>query len=161
MISTYIQSGQRALALPPDLLSKIDLDGDGGCWLWKGYVSPRGYGFAGRHTRAHRMVYETLVGPIPTGLQLDHLCRTRCCVNPDHLEPVTSIENVHRGLVGARMLAKTECPVGHPYAGSNLYVNPAGWRECRACRARRRRAYRTARKAERKGQRTCSQHTGH
>jgi hypothetical protein len=73
----------------------------GFCWLWRGALDGQGYGqlkAPGNTTvRAHRWVYEQLVGPIPDGLQLDHLCRVIICVNPDHLDPVTQAENVRRG----------------------------------------------------------------
>ena len=78
---------------------------------------------------AHRVAYELQVGPIPVGLQLDHLCRVRSCVNPAHLEPVTSAENTRRGL----RAMKTHCPQGHPYAGENLLIRPTGQRRCRTC----------------------------
>lgn len=79
-----------------ELWSLVDKDGPGGCWLWTGSQDGKGYGKTGRG-RIHRIVYEELVGPIPDGLQLDHLCRVRNCVNPAHLEPVTGRENVRRG----------------------------------------------------------------
>lgn len=69
------------------------------CWLWTGYVAAGGYGefhLAGRTRKAHRVAYELLVGPVPEGLDLDHLCRVRRCVNPEHLEPVTRQENLRR-----------------------------------------------------------------
>ena len=69
------------------------------CWEWTG-SNDRGYGMFrldGRTVRAHRWAWETLVGPIPRGLHLDHLCRNPPCVNPDHLEPVTQPENIRRG----------------------------------------------------------------
>lgn len=71
-----------------------------GCWIWLGELNRNGYGrvcVKGKRPVAHRHVYETLVGPIPEGLLLDHLCRVRCCVNPSHLEPVTPKENTLRG----------------------------------------------------------------
>lgn len=74
-----------------------------GCWLWFGATTERGYGVVvanGRSIRAHRISYETAKGQIPEGLVLDHLCRVHCCVNPDHLEAVTQLENVRRGLHG-------------------------------------------------------------
>lgn len=67
----------------------------GGCWMWLGRVGTDGYGRFG-HDPAHRRIYQLFCGPIPSGLQLDHLCRTRLCVNPDHLEPVTASENLKR-----------------------------------------------------------------
>lgn len=75
------------------------LDITGFCWLWRGKLNDKGYGrtsFKGRSTGAHRKAYELLVGPIPEGLTLDHICRIRHCVNPDHLEPVTQAENTQR-----------------------------------------------------------------
>lgn len=83
---------------------------EGGCWLWVGTVD-RGYGLLsvdGKTVRAHRYSYETLVGPIPDGLQIDHLCRNRGCVNPAHLEPVTQVENIRRG--DAAKLAVEDVP---------------------------------------------------
>lgn len=125
--------------LPPRLAGKILRD-DRGCWIWTGARQSRGYGSAAipgtnRTTLAHRAIYELLVGTIPAGLTLDHLCRVKVCVNPDHLEPVSRAENVRRG-PGA-MSKRTHCPQGHPYSGSNLYVHPRGSRECRTCRAMR------------------------
>lgn len=115
-----------------------------GCWLWMGAIAlSRGgkqYGLLhcdGRLQMAHRISYEMEVLPIPSGLVIDHKCRNTLCVNPYHLEPVTSKENTRRGTVAeaARQtqLSKTHCPQGHPFAGDNLYVKPNGRRECRAC----------------------------
>lgn len=117
-----------------------------GCWEWTAYRLPNGYGtfWTGTHkTTAHRAVYEALVGPIPAALELDHLCRNRGCVRPDHLEPVTGKENVRRGVAGlvngGRNRAKTHCPAGHGYSGDNLYTYKDGRRICRTCdRARKR-----------------------
>lgn len=104
------------------------------CIEWPGSRLPDGYaqgrnpGHSGLQY-AHRMVYERLVGKIANGLQLDHLCKNRACVNPTHLEPVTPRENTRRSasFVAAQM-AKTHCPNGHPYD----WVD-AGKRRCRAC----------------------------
>jgi hypothetical protein len=112
-----------------------------GCWLWTGAVNPGGYGhilYGDKTISAHRASYELHVGPIPEGLHIDHLCRVRSCINPDHLEPVTRSENARRGLTVNHLrdkeLAKTHCPSGHPYSGSNLIFHTNGGRLCRACR---------------------------
>lgn len=116
-----------------------------GCWIWTGGCI-KGYGafwYEGRNVRAHRYAYELLVGPIPEGLTLDHLCRNKPCVNPAHLEPVTVGENVLRSEgITALHARKTACPQGHPYDEANTLVKPSGARACRACAreaARRRR----------------------
>lgn len=105
------------------------------CWLFNGYIAKNGYGQAkvgGRVVLTHRAVYEVLVGPIPPGLQLDHLCRNRACYNPAHLEPVTQQENIRRG-AGNQHRGKPLCVHGHPLSGDNLYVAPTGQRRCRQC----------------------------
>lgn len=116
------------------------------CWIWTASLND-GYGrpqINGKHVYAHKYSYEHVFGPVPEGLQLDHLCRDRACVNPYHLEPVTTQENTKRGdqrkFAGCRQKAKTHCPSGHEYAGENLLVC-GGKRYCRACnreKARRR-----------------------
>jgi hypothetical protein len=110
----------------------------GGCWEWAGSHDPQGYGQfrdGGRLWKAHRFSYEWTIGPIPEGLQLDHLCRNRGCCNPDHLEPVTNAENARRGETGFHMRNRTHCKRGHPFTPENTYVIPStGSRSCRACR---------------------------
>lgn len=113
----------------------------GPCWCWLAAENGAGYGIFrldGRNVRAHRWAYEALVGPIPKGLQLDHLCRVRHCVNPAHLEPVTSRQNSERGLPGGRTWRKniTHCPSGHEYSPENTRVY-YGSRVCLACRRER------------------------
>lgn len=112
------------------------------CWLWKGSLSRGGYGYlhkrknwGGRYRLAHRFAYELIVGAIPDGLVLDHLCRVRNCVNPAHLEPVTSWENTLRGKkVGSAANAlKTHCVNGHEFDLLNTY-HTGGQRECKTCR---------------------------
>ena len=134
----------------PSIASRIDATGD--CWEWTGYRDRDGYGTVSyRDTKwlVHRIVWEALVGPIPDGLEVDHLCRNRSCCNPDHLEPVSCKENIRRGVTGKATgllrRAKTHCPHGHPYSGDNLYLRPSGSRECRICNRNSRRASRTRR----------------
>lgn len=106
------------------------------CWLWLGYCS-NGYGQVGRGGqlhKAHRYAYESLVGPIPLGLELDHLCRVRNCVNPAHLEPVTRRENILRGLSRAALFAaRTTCSVGHEFDAIHRRGDDMSRRTCRTC----------------------------
>jgi hypothetical protein len=114
----------------------VDVD-DNGCWNWTGQRKSSGYGkfFAyGKHHNAHRWGYEFLVGPIPEGLQLDHLCRNRACVNPDHLEPVTNGENQIRRYVAARLEGPVFCKSGrHEMTDQNSHTDSRGKTRCRAC----------------------------
>lgn len=107
-----------------------------GCWLWTRAYDGPGYGrllVGGRKTGAHRLSYEAFVGSIGPGLQVDHLCRNRACVNPSHLEVVTSRINTLRGQgPSAQHARKATCRRGHPYSGANLRVW-AGRRYCHAC----------------------------
>lgn len=125
-----------------------------GCWRWVASLSTGGYGQVnsgghnGQPLMAHRVIYEMLAGPIPSGFQLDHLCRNRWCVRPDHLEPVTQDENKRRGEAGQvhkeRMAALTSCKWGHAFDAANTYIgvgqNGNTRRTCRKCKARRERA---------------------
>jgi hypothetical protein len=106
-----------------------------GCWIWWGRCTEDGYGMFGTpYKRAHRVAYEIFKGAIPDGLQIDHLCRVRRCVNPEHLEAVTSKENTLRGETITGLNAqKTHCPQGHPLEGDNLYLYN-GKRSCKECR---------------------------
>jgi hypothetical protein len=120
------------VALPTRLVEKIQV-GDG-CWPWLAHVGPDGYGrfrWQNRQRVAHRVVYELLVGSVPAGLQLDHLCRNRSCVRPDHLEPVTARENVRRSPI--HVANRTHCPQGHPYDEVNTFIRSDGARVCKTC----------------------------
>lgn len=108
--------------------------------------TPNGYSriwVAGAYIYAHRIIYAFHRGPIPEGLQIDHLCRNRACIRIDHLEVVTIGENVRRGAAFV-----THCPAGHPYDEANTYYTPSkGHRVCRACGAAHARKYRRERRA--------------
>jgi hypothetical protein len=118
------------------------------CWLWIGNLGVTGYGYMSYQNvtyRAHRLAYMSANGPIPEGLVLDHLCRTRNCVNPDHLEPVTQLVNVMRGeSFGATMARRTHCVHGHEFNPKNTRVDRIGRRHCRPCEAARMRRKRAA-----------------
>lgn len=108
------------------------------CWIWTGTVLATGYGqlsWDGRLQPAHRVVYQFCGNKIPPDKQLDHLCRKRNCVNPEHLEPVTCRENLLRGkTIASRNSKKKRCIRGHGLVGKNLYITPNGRRQCRGCR---------------------------
>lgn len=129
---------KRAWPLPqpiePRFWRKVNKNGPNGCWQWMAAGDGRGYGSFGigrKGRKAHIVAYEILKGPVPTGLQLDHLCRNRGCVNPDHLEPVTCRENVRRGLSGSAF--RTHCRRGHEFTQENTKLAADGTRICRAC----------------------------
>ncbi len=122
--------------------SKVARRGD--CWEWVAGKNDDGYGsfWSGERTvRAHRWAYEHMVGPIPAGLALDHLCRNRACVNPEHLDPVPPLVNTRRGVPGAYMRERatqiTHCPKGHEYTPDNTTRTRSAqgrWgRRCKAC----------------------------
>lgn len=127
-------------------MDKVDIqDGDDGCWLWTASTNRTGYGEfflkdLGKVT-AHRQSYRHYIGPIPDGKMLDHLCRTRNCVNPRHLEPVSGHENTIRGEgPTADAAAKTECVNGHPLIEENvMWIK--GVRHCKKCNAERTRKW--------------------
>lgn len=142
--------------LPPRFWAKVQPCPMTGCWLWIG-AQRDGYGAYKHHHRmaiAHRVTYSFDRGPVPAGLQLDHLCRVRCCVNPAHLEPVSSRENTLRGEgVAAQHHRATHCKSGHPFDAENTatIVKAGGLvrRKCRACRRRQSQESETRRRARR------------
>lgn len=120
--------------------ARITEDPDTGCWLFdkpnaKGYAN---FTVMSRPVEGHQWCYEFLIGPVPDGLTLDHLCRVRSCVNPWHLDPVPHRVNILRGIGPAAINArKTQCVDGHPFTSDNTYVTPDGRRQCRICIRRR------------------------
>jgi hypothetical protein len=120
------------------------IEPDGICWRWGGPLTQNGYGqvgWKGKYRKVHQVVWELLVGPLPEGLEPDHLCRVRHCCNPDCLEWVTPEENKRR-MRAARGIrnangAKTHCPMLHEYTPENTYRDKKNRRYCRACNRRR------------------------
>ena len=123
---------------------KVDATGD--CWEWTATRDKDGYGkfregsTGSRNVMAHRWAWEALVGPIPSGMEVDHMCYHRCCVNPDHLRIVTQMENIQGRRFSAAQAEslKTECPKGHPYTPENTILRPKRkpgqfGRVCRIC----------------------------
>jgi hypothetical protein len=119
--------------------TKVDMTGD--CWIWTGSTTDYGHGqfYVGQQKfSAYRWLYEQFVGPVPEGLELDHLCRVPACVRPSHLEPVTHRENVLRGVAPTAVnAAKTHCDNGHPFDAENTRLRGNGHRTCRACHRER------------------------
>jgi hypothetical protein len=135
--------------------TKVDHDGPtpqhrpdlGPCWVWTSSLNQSGYGQlyvgGGRHMYlAHKWAWEQEHGPVPDGLELDHLCRHRDCVRPSHLEAVTHAENLRRGTSPSALVAgRDACGRGHPYTPESTYIGARGARYCRVCKRERDRAY--------------------
>lgn len=126
--------------LPPNFWSKVKANATSGCWEWTANTNRGGYGHfindrcqeVAGSVLAHRISWSFLRGPIPSGLQIDHLCRNTGCVNPAHLEPVTAWENARRG-VGPNRPEAPHCVNGHEFTLENTSVTERG-RVCRACK---------------------------
>lgn len=136
----------RGQSLAERVVAKIDWVDPSACWRWTSNKLWNGYGtiyVSGQGPKlAHRVIYEMVIGPIPEGMTLDHLCRVRDCVRPDHLEPVPMRENIRRGTNPcARNMAKTHCIHGHALSGINVFPSDVGkrYRRCRQCHNDRRR----------------------
>ena len=130
--------------LPDDFLSKLTPQGE--CLIWSGTRNNGGYG-SYRRWFAHRFSYEQVYGMIPKGLQIDHLCRQRACVNPLHLEAVTCRENLLRGnTITASQVLRTHCPKNHEYTEANTYVQIGNGRSCKICRLEATRRWRRSKK---------------
>ena len=137
----------KAMPLRTRLLRHAEVDAATGCWLWTAWTDRDGYGriTVGIPRSAHRVAWEEFRGPIPAGLHIDHLCRNRRCINPDHMEPVTPRENTLRGTsIAVVNKVKTHCKSGHVYDEANTYR----WRNRRHCRSCNRAAH--ERRAQRK-----------
>lgn len=137
------------MSIPSQIDGRIDRSGPiptsrpdlGPCWLWIGAIGAGGYALATiaqSPVRVHRLTYEDEHGPVPDGLELDHLCEVKSCVRPSHLEPVTHVENTRRHYLG-----KATCASGHAWTPENTYRRPStGRRECRSCNREKQRTRR-------------------
>ncbi len=123
--------------LPERLRAKITINSSNGCWEWQASLTTNGYGqimVDKRKCYAHRIAYEVFVGEIPSDLEIDHLCCNKRCINPQHLETVTSRENTARHFnnwIDAR--SASHCKRGHEYTAANTLKRPNGGRACRTC----------------------------
>lgn len=133
---------------------KVSGDRPEECWEWLAGKNSKNYGYFwinGKSVQTHQLAYNWLVGPVPDGLELDHLCRNTICCNVNHLEPVLRLENQRRSplTLAGKNIIKTHCPKGHPYAGDNLLITTNGGRACKKCISERATAKYWEKKAKR------------
>lgn len=144
-LEIYVPPPKKILSIKERFLKHADVGEHDECWNWTGNTSVHGYGIScaikGIKTPAHRVSYKIYCGEVPDGLQIDHLCRNRLCVNPMHLEAVTIQENIRRGMaVSSINRRKTHCKYGHPFDEKNTRIwtgEKIRMRICRTCRRKR------------------------
>jgi len=144
----------RGATLKERLLHYSIPEPNSGCWLWTGALDKDGYGLTnegGKQKRAHRAAYEVFIGPVPAELVIDHLCRVHSCINPCHLEIVTTKENILRGITG-QLKNRSHCDAGHEFTEQNTAYDRKGYRYCRKCKRARTRATETRNPAMKKAQ---------
>jgi hypothetical protein len=152
---TRVETNNVVERLPDKIKSRVKVCDDG-CWRWQGWIDPQGYGYCyyeGKRRSIHRLSYQILVGPIPSDLVCDHLCCVRNCLNPAHIELVTSGINVLRGherrkIAGRPALnLRNHCRKGHEFTPENTFMHWRG-RTCRTCQYASQQRYRRKVKAE-------------
>ena len=151
---TIERTGLVSALLEERFRCKVEITTEEACWIWTASVDGSGYGKYlrdGRLVGAHRVAYEVVVGPIPDGLEIDHLCKVRNCVNPAHMEAVTHRENTLRSdSPVVALYSETHCSKGHEWTEENTYIKKGG-RECRICRRDRNREYMREYRARKRG----------
>ncbi len=159
--TTTITPEKMAMVRKQDARFWRQVNVSGSCWIWTGIIDHKGYGqFAANHKKhlaAHRWAYEALVGPIKEGLVVDHLCRNRACCNPDHMELVTTKENVLRGEgITAQNARRVACCCGHEYSVCHR-KNGRSYRFCKRCKNEHQREKRREKRIEEAARRAVAE----